>query len=640
MLSEASSANWEVFGNDSVMTVESEIAPPSEPSMATKKGGRPKRASRLLKNTDVAPQSSFVEPENDDFEVKVAPPVAKRTRGRKRKSDEIEDDIGDTGAEPNSTKSVEPPTKRRTTRSRNSVLHTATSPVATTIIENSETQMGHADTISPPPLPKTKKGGRKRASSRTRQISTASTASVASLRVAVPADSEIDAALEADLNRPLSEDEAVAIAEEGPKSRKRRLKKTKPASQTEAASTVSVRDTARDSKAEQNLAHEAPIEKSKMRVVSRQKASVSQSEPLEPATTNVKNEPKDSAPKKRGPKGKKAPRKELARRKQDQEPSQAEVEEEQQPVLESSVVELHHVPGNLEHETDAGMAQSQSEPAAEKRGGAPKKTKDSQKLDERTTPKDEDKYGVAASVQPEQAVDEHTVEEANAQIEEPQLVSKKPSKTTQKTKKGAKGKVKPVKAVTPPPALPSSSPLQVIEASRHEDAENQRSLPSPAAVEATPKKPVAAQSMTSTPSDIENKPPSSRPASVRPPLQTISPSKFQPIRVPLALSTPVTSPSKNNISKLQTSLPWTAVDLETFFLGSTSPEKENAIKLPMKAQGELSSPEKKMTVEEWIKKNAGEMEERLRGNCERLVGKFEEEGMRALRTLEGVICRN
>ena len=525
MLSEASSANWEVFGNDSVMTVESEIAPPSEPSMATKKGGRPKRASRLLKNADVAPQSSFVEPENDDFKVKVAPPVAKRTRGRKRKSDEIEDDIGVTGAEPSSTIPVEPPIKRRTTRSRNSVLHAATSPVATTIIENSETQMGHVDTISPPPLPKKKKGGRKRASSRTRQISTASTASVASLRVVVPDDSEIDAALEADLNRPLSENEAVAIAEEGPKSRKRRLTKTKPASQTEVASMAPVRDTARNSNAEQNLAHgdsmqdiqhEAPIEKSKMRVFSRQKASVSQSEPLEPAATNVENEPKDSAPKKRGPKGKKAPRKELARRKQDQEPSQVEVEEEQQPVLESSVVELHRVPDNLERETDAGMAQSQSEPAAEKGGGASKKTKDSQKLDERTTPNDEDKYGVASSVQPERAVDEHTVEKANAQIEEPQLVSKTSSKTTQKTKKGAKGKAKPIKAVTPPPALPSSSPLQVIEASGHEDAEIQRSLPSPAAVEATPTKPVAAQSMTSTPSDIENKPPSSRPASVGP----------------------------------------------------------------------------------------------------------------------------
>lgn len=52
----------------------------------------------------------------------------------------------------------------------------------------------------------------------------------------------------------------------------------------------------------------------------------------------------------------------------------------------------------------------------------------------------------------------------------------------------------------------------------------------------------------------------------------------------------------------------------------------------------LTSPEKSMTVEEWIKYNAKEGEEKLRNECERLVGRFESEGNRALRALEGIIC--
>ena len=52
----------------------------------------------------------------------------------------------------------------------------------------------------------------------------------------------------------------------------------------------------------------------------------------------------------------------------------------------------------------------------------------------------------------------------------------------------------------------------------------------------------------------------------------------------------------------------------------------------------LTSPEKKMTVEEWIQHNAGLAEEKLRAECERMVGIFEKEGGKAMRTLEGIEC--
>ena len=52
----------------------------------------------------------------------------------------------------------------------------------------------------------------------------------------------------------------------------------------------------------------------------------------------------------------------------------------------------------------------------------------------------------------------------------------------------------------------------------------------------------------------------------------------------------------------------------------------------------LSSPERKMSVQEWILCNARSGEERLRRECEMLVGRFEGEGVRALKALEGIVC--
>lgn len=79
------------------------------------------------------------------------------------------------------------------------------------------------------------------------------------------------------------------------------------------------------------------------------------------------------------------------------------------------------------------------------------------------------------------------------------------------------------------------------------------------------------------------------------------------------------------------------MDLESIFLGSPTPGKENHDSLEG-MEGSLTSPEKRMTVEEWIKYNASQGEEKLRNECERLVGRFESEGNRALKALEGIVC--
>ena len=52
---------------------------------------------------------------------------------------------------------------------------------------------------------------------------------------------------------------------------------------------------------------------------------------------------------------------------------------------------------------------------------------------------------------------------------------------------------------------------------------------------------------------------------------------------------------------------------------------------------QLTSPEKKMTVEEWIYHNAGLAETKLKTECEAMVSKFESEGGRAMRVLEELV---
>lgn len=53
---------------------------------------------------------------------------------------------------------------------------------------------------------------------------------------------------------------------------------------------------------------------------------------------------------------------------------------------------------------------------------------------------------------------------------------------------------------------------------------------------------------------------------------------------------------------------------------------------------QLTSPEKKMTVEEWIYHNANLAEQRLKVECETMVSRFESEGGRAMRSLEELVA--
>ncbi|KAM4060360.1 inhibitor of apoptosis domain-containing protein [Hirsutella rhossiliensis] len=131
-------------------------------------------------------------------------------------------------------------------------------------------------------------------------------------------------------------------------------------------------------------------------------------------------------------------------------------------------------------------------------------------------------------------------------------------------------------------------------------------------------------------SDAENQPPSSKPLA--------STSAKRVVLAPVTATPMRGSPTKRNVlAGLESSTPWTAVNLEAV-LGTpeAGADKENTVGRMLKKGKELTSPEKGMTVEEWIYFNAGEAEKKLKHECETMVSKFEREGTRAMNVLEGL----
>lgn len=100
-----------------------------------------------------------------------------------------------------------------------------------------------------------------------------------------------------------------------------------------------------------------------------------------------------------------------------------------------------------------------------------------------------------------------------------------------------------------------------------------------------------------------------------------------------------TSPSKRKVlGALQSTTPWTAVDLDNILSPTKAEyEKEDGIDRLLHKGSELTSPEKRMTVEEWIYHNASLAEQRLKRECEEMVSVFEKQGARAMQALEGLV---
>lgn len=177
-----------------------------------------------------------------------------------------------------------------------------------------------------------------------------------------------------------------------------------------------------------------------------------------------------------------------------------------------------------------------------------------------------------------------------------------------------------------PPSRDKSLPLPPPESDDMEPPATPKasSPPAPAARQAA-----VSPSQSPQSSDAENQPPSSKPSNT---------AKSTRVALVPVSATPVQlSPSKRNIiAGLESTNAWTAVDVEAIF---DDLDKENSLSTGrfLKSGMDLTSPEKHMTVEEWIYHNAEQAEKQLKHECEAIVMSFEREGTKAMQTLEGIV---
>ncbi|EME46491.1 hypothetical protein DOTSEDRAFT_169130 [Dothistroma septosporum NZE10] len=143
-------------------------------------------------------------------------------------------------------------------------------------------------------------------------------------------------------------------------------------------------------------------------------------------------------------------------------------------------------------------------------------------------------------------------------------------------------------------------------------------------------------------SDKENVPSSVVQPSAKQAQPAIILSPTKTTRIPLAASTPNCSPAKmlfspsKQLSHLVSSAPWIAADLESVLVPSPQASPGKLSSQLAAAAGVLASPEKKMSVEQWVRHRAQRGEEELRKRCEQMVATFEKEGMRAVESLSGI----
>ena len=620
-------------------------------SMTSKKGAKGKGRSTRVKKAEPI-EVVIVRKETNEDDVRN---LDLASRGKKRKSEEIDEDHR-SGRE--STVKPEPLPKRRATRSRNSETQQIDYPILDAL-----------ENVQQEPV----RGGRKRASSRSRKVSTASAATTASLRAPIPDDAEIEAALEADLDKPMPDlpPTSSEASVEGLKPKgKGRGKKTN-------ASTALARST-RQATAESEIL---------------QGQTVKAEEPVlvQEVDTESKADLKGKGGKPRVTK--KTVNKRTTPSGRDSHESTAALATNAEPQLNSSLITIQTTVDDSGHETDASVASQKSVTRKGSRRKGTAKTKGKKKglmsknIEDivQTKPGSESvaEQTSTAEADPSSTLvgrdldEDHVAEEATKQ-EKPKKVTRatKGRKVNANTTAKAKtkfpqlsmpgmfsplmGEMDPsfnsVLANSSPPVAPitrsglgaddriPSSLAQVSSPRLPELADDTATPANPKSTPAkrqtsTPQRNKNANAATPSPSpqssDAENQPPSSRPPSARPPLASLSPVKGAIQNIPLAPGTPRQVPlSPSKIGGLRSRMPWTAVDVEMIF--APSPDKENRNIFAGIQKAELTSPEKVMSVEEWVRSQASGAEEELKAEAERIVSIFEREGGRALGVLEAI----
>lgn len=592
---------------------------------ATKKGAKGKGKGAKSRKEEVELESQM-DVDEADLAQPVPPKPKRAGRGRKRVSEETNDDPESVLPEESqqSLPPAEPPMKRRATRTRSSSVSQAYS------YEPQDHVMADAASVDKASQEEEPKKGRKTskkgAASKSRKASDVSVASKATSKARMPRDSELEAALEAGLEAGLEADGPEVKEQEPEPEMPRPSKKTKPGKKSKAVA-----------KSPEPLPE--PVEHAD---VHEEQLGV----PVDPSAADAKD-PEGPAPKSKTTKSSK---KKGSKKTKKEESTKAETSVTQESSdLKSTAGDRaedeHHesfVSVEIINRESEPRASPQLEPAektaakkASKKDDKAKKSKKTKKAEQtpesvpeqrdfRSPSRDDDVFGTPDDI-PDQVEMVAGPQASSLELEQPHEKTPIPPKTTKRFS-DIPHDDQLAKSFTESQGSGGDGRRDHQKTSR---SSNRVVSPLPAAHQSTP-------SLSPQSSDAENRPPSSRPSTSR-----LSASKGQRIRTPLAVSTP--SPSKRNANAgfPPSAHPWTPVDIDEALYGEAS-DKENAdlTGIFQGVNGNLTSPEKKMTVEEWIMWNAKNGEERLKRECERLVGQFEKEGGRAMQRLEAIECMN
>ncbi|KPM40044.1 hypothetical protein AK830_g6512 [Neonectria ditissima] len=635
--SEAASITDSIIGpEDSVLTTAS--------TQGGKKSKARKTATGKGRKTKAKKEEAVEEVETEVKEEE-APPPQKPARGKKRASTAMDDSAMTTEA---------PAPKKR-------VLGNRSSPIIDSSVVGSED-----DEMMDAPAPK-KVVGRKKVHASTTKVRKASTASVTSAASATsvpgafPDDDEIERQLEADLERHHSDDEEITVDSDSERMNASRSKRDHN-STTEA-------EPAQES-AEYAMFNPTPVEHDDAEVEDELKALQAEMEIEEPQELHV--------PKKGRKAGVRKTSKQTKTKKAKVPTPEPVEEEEEAPAPPQEIEEEVHEDSLASTGTVVIKTTAESRLSTGKRGrGRPSKaslaSRESTGAVELVEPPTESPADPPSKAATE-AVAQPPVKRGRGRPSKASLASRastdadnaQPTEAPPKRGRGRPSK-KSIEARLSTTATSSQESVEVVKKDPEVQSAGVEKNKAPVVSFEEPQQSPVVRDMASSPppstrhlanppstpgrvispapsarqaaispsqspqsSDAENQPPSSKPAaSVK--------------RVALApvVATPTRgSPSKRNvIAGLRSTTAWTEVDVEAV-LASPLPKsgKENGVVDRLLKQGKtLTSPEKQMTVEEWIYHNAGEAEKKLKQECEAMVSRFESEGSKAMRVLEGLV---
>ncbi|KAJ5738730.1 hypothetical protein N7493_001885 [Penicillium malachiteum] len=615
---------------------------------ATKKTAKGKgKSSKSKKEKDNVETESHMdmddEPEQPEPEESESSKPKRAGRGRKRASEEISKyDPESVDIDEQKDLSPEPPTKRRNMRAGSNISPTYN-------YESNDDDMPDAAPVEEEiQEEKPKRGRKKKGTSKNRKASDISVMSKSESKARAPRDSEIDAAIHAGLDEDATEEAApeqmdVQEPEVEPELQPAPRAKKKAGRKPKAAAKQEPEDTPAD--------REDPVEQPEVNAEHEVEATEAVEEAIEEPGPRTKA---GKVPKKRGPKkgskrgenkAKESESRESSGSKAGPDDDAAEEQQESFLSVENANQDSRDEPEpqpepELELETPEKPAGKKSSKKEEKA----KKTKKLKKKAPSPTPEPVEEEPIEDAVI-EDHVDDRQNEPLSPSVNDEgyetpdddlpdQVEMIEPFGSSPEAQKKQRTPVPP-KTTKRFSDIPQEEHLAESITRSHSSRGNnsqRTSQQSNRPVSPLPSTHQSTSSMSPQSSDAENRPPSSRPPQ-------IVPSQELHARTPLAAATP--SPSKRgfNVGFAPSSQPWTPVDVDEALFGEAS-DKENAdiAGLLSGVKRGLTSPEKKMTVEEWIMWNAKNGEERLKRECERLVSQFEKEGARAMQRLEAIEC--